>query len=304
MLPDLITTSRATQHAALSTLNTTNPSYLASLITTASDLIRRTTHRDFTQTTYTEYHSGGIYVREPLRLRQFPVLQISRVAMSPRPALLIQNTDPVTNQRATAETTPTSLRLTRVASAITTTTDLPFTTYPTLTNLATAINSTGSGWTATVLNSFTNYPSADLRPLQGAATALQLGTTLELYTEDCPAFSHWPPGDCDYTTSSPTFGWRLDDETGELHAHFPRGRLNIRIDYTAGFATIPQAVQEACVQLVLDLYNAGLVNNTLKKATLGTGSFELKEQSTTAVLSGKVSMLLSPYVDYSRIIFR
>ena len=303
MLPDLITTSRAIQHAALSTLNSTNPSYLSSLLTTASDLIRRTTHRDFTQTTYTEYHSGGIYIREPLRLRQFPVLQISRVAMSPRPALLIQNTSPLTNQRATAETTPTSLRLTRIASAVTTTTDLAFTTYPTLASLATAINSTGAGWTATVLNSLNNYPSTDLRPLQGATTALQLGCTLELYTEDCPAFPHFPPGDCDYSTS-PSFGWRLDDETGELHAHFPRGRLNIRIDYTAGFPTIPQSIQEAAVQLVLDLYNAGLVNNTLKKATLGTGSFELQEQSTTAVLSGKVSMLLSPYVDYSRIIFR
>ena len=304
MLPDLITTSRATQHAALNSLNSTNPAYLASLITTASDLIRRTTHRDFSQTTYTEYHSGGIYVREPLRLRQFPVLEISRVAMSPRPALQIQNTDPVTNQRATAETTPTSVRLTRIASAVPTTNDLPFTTYPTLLSIASAVNSTGSGWLASTLNSLANYPSTDLRPLQGAATALTLGCTLELYTEDCPAFSHWPPGDTNYDSPSNTFGWRLDDETGELFAHFPRGRLNIRIDYTAGFATIPQAIQEACVQLVLDLYNAGLVNNTLKKATLGTGSFELQEQSTTAVLSGKVSMLLSPYVDYSRIIFR
>src|SRR6185437_13561996 len=110
-LPDLITSSRATQHTALSTLNSTNPAYLASLITTASDAIRRATHRDFSQTTYTEYHSGGIYVSEPLRLRQFPVLQISRVATTPKPALLIQNTDHATNQRATAETTPTSIRL-------------------------------------------------------------------------------------------------------------------------------------------------------------------------------------------------
>ena len=42
-LPDLITTSRATQNASLGTLNSTNPGYLASLITTASDAIRSTT---------------------------------------------------------------------------------------------------------------------------------------------------------------------------------------------------------------------------------------------------------------------
>ena len=49
---------------------------------------------------------------------------------------------------------------------------------------------------------------------------------------------------------------------------------------------------------------ASLVNTTLKSATLGSGSFQLKDQTQTAVLSGKVSMLLAPFVDYSRMIFR
>jgi len=301
MLPDLITTSRATQHAALNTLNSTNPTYLASLITTASDLIRRTTHRDFSQTTYTEYHSGGIYLREPLRLRQFPVLQISRVAMSPRPALLIQNTDPVTNQRATAETTPTSLRLTRIASAIPTINDFPFTTYPTLNSIATAINSTGAGWIASTLNSLTNYPSTDLRPLQGAASALTLGTTLELYTEDCPAFSHFPPGDCDYTTSSGNFGWRLDDETGELFAHFPRGHLNIRIDYTAGFAQVPQPVQEATVQLAQWMYQTSSIDLTRGSVRLGDAAVTFAERKT---MPKSIEILLARYVDHSKVIAR
>jgi hypothetical protein len=157
-----------------------------------------------------------------------------------------------------------------------------------------------------VIDQFANWPSADLKPLQGAATALYGGRQLELYTEDIQPFLSWPVGDAigdEWGGQSPT-GWRLDDETGELFGRFPRGQLNIRIDYTAGFATIPQAIQEACVQLVMDLYNAGLVNNTLKKATLGSGSFELQDQTTTAVLSGKVSMLLAPFVDYSRVVFR
>lgn len=302
-LPDLITTSRATQHPTLASLNSTNPGYLASLITASSDSIRRATHRDFTQASYTEYHSGGIYVREPLRLRQFPVVQISRVATRPRPALRVLNADATTNQRATAETTPTSLRLVRIASAVTTASDLPFATYSTIASLASAVNAVGNGWSAVALDSFGNWPSADLKPLQGAASALGQGASLELYTEDVYPFANWPVGEADCDDDA-VAGWRLDDETGELFARLPRGRLNVRIDYTAGFATVPQAVQEACVQLVLDLYNAGLVNNTLKKATLGSGSFELKEQSTTAVLSGKVSLLLAPYVDYSRVIFR
>ena len=305
-LSDLITTSRATQNAALAALDASNPTYLASLITTASDAVRRVCGRDFTQTSYTEYYSGGIYIREPLRLRQFPVIEITRVASNPRSALRVQNTDSVSNQRATVETTPTSLRLFRVAAATPVTNDLPFTTYPTITSIASAVNALGAGWSATIVDNFANWPSADLKPLQGAATALFGGRDLELYTEDLQPFLTWPPGDPfgDEAGYQALTGWRLDDETGELFARLPRGQLNVRIDYTAGFATIPQPVQEACVQLVQDLYNAGLVNNTLKKATLGTGSFELKDERKTVSLSGKVSLLLAPYVDHSKMIFR
>jgi hypothetical protein len=305
-LPDLIITSRATQNASLAALNGTNPAYLASLITAASDSVRRATHRDFSQTSYTEYCSGGIYIREPLRLRQFPVIEITRVAANPRPALLVQNLDSGTNQRATVETTASALRLFRIASATPATVDLLFSTYTTIAALAGAVNALGNGWSAQVIDQFANWPSADLKPLQGAATTLYGGTQLELYTEEIQPFLSWPVGDVngDEPGGKSSMGWRLDDETGELFGRLPRGQLNVRIDYTAGFSSIPQAIQEACVQLVMDLYNAGLVNNTLKKATLGAGSFELKDQTTTAVLSGKVSMLLAAFVDYSRVVFR
>src|SRR5579864_7712612 len=131
-LPDLINNSRAIQNATEATLNNNNPGYLASLITAASDAIRRVTHRDFCETSYTEYYSGGIYIREPLRLRQFPVLEITRIATNPRPALLLHSLDAGTNQRATVETAPASLRLVRIAAGTPTTIDLSFTTYPTL----------------------------------------------------------------------------------------------------------------------------------------------------------------------------
>jgi hypothetical protein len=305
-LPDLITNSRATQNATLATLNTSNPGYLASLVTAASDAIRRACQRDFSQTAYAEYYSGGIYIREPMRLRQFPVLEITRVATNPRPAILVQNLNSGVNQRATVETTTSSLRLFRIASAAPVTNDLPFATYPTLAALAAAVNALGSGWSAQVIDQFALWPSADLRPLQGAANALSGGRQLELFTEDLQPFVNWPPGDPwgEEAGDQSCTGWRLDDETGELFGRFPRGQLNIRIDYSAGFATIPQTIQEACVQLVLDLYNGGLVNTTLKKATLGGGSFELQDQSSTAVLSGKVSMLLAPYIDFSKTMFR
>ena len=302
-MPDLITPSRAAQNPALAQLAISGPAYLASLISAASDGVRRATGRDFALCSYTEYHSGGIFIREPLRLRQFPVVEITRVATSPRGALLVQNIDGITNQRATVETTSTGLRLVRVASAVATTLDLLYTDHPTITSMASAINAIRSGWSAMVRNGFDLWPTGDLRVLQGAMSVLKDWRDLEIYTEaigQLAGLPFMPEGSED----GGAIGWRLDDETGELYGRLPRGWLNIRIDYRAGFATIPQAIQEACVQLAADLYQAGLVNNSLKKATLGPSSVELKDSSSSRQLSAKVRLLLGPYVDYARVIFR
>jgi hypothetical protein len=298
-MPDLITTARAMQNPTLASVGATNPGYLASLISAASDVVRRECRREFTLESFVEYHSGGIYVQAPLRLRQFPVAEITRVAARPAPALLVQNADPQTNQRATIETTSNSLRLVRVASAVTTANDLLFTAYPTVAAIAAAVTALGNGWTAAVRGDYGNWPSADFKPLQGAVSALNGGRELELYVETLSPRTGPSELDCDGPT-----GWRLDEETGELVGRFPRGQLNIRIDYRAGFASVPQAVQEACVQLVQDLYQAGLVNNTLKKATLGSSSVELKNTSASAQVSPKVQLLLAPYVDFAKVIFR
>ncbi len=309
-MPDLITNSRAIQSATLAALNASNPAYLASLITAASDAIRAACHRDFTQTTYSEYHSGSgaAGALEPLRLRQFPVIEIQRVASFPRPALLVLNTDPATNQRATVETTTAAVQLVRVASGVPAIAVLAYATYPTVAQLATAINTLGAGWSATVqtqaaAGDFSRWPTADFKPLQGAVTAFQGGAYLEIYGEDVPPFSGSPDSLDD--SASPAPGWRLDEETGELYARrFPRGHLNVRIDYVAGYAVVPQSIQEACVQLVQDLYQAGLVNSTLKKARLGASSFEVHTQTAATTLSGKVRLLIAPYVDYAKVIFR
>ena len=223
-MPDLISLPRAVQNSTLAGLAAANPGYLASLITAASDALRRACGRDFSLGSYTEYHSGGIFIREPLRLRQFPVVEISRVAAGPLPALLVQNVDALTNQRATVETTPTGVRLVSVASAVVATTDLLFSTYPTVASLASAINLLGNGWSAIVRNDFANWPSADFKNLQGAVSALLAGHDLEIYRESIQPLATWPwstgDGDSGYEGA---VGWRLDEETGEMFGRFRAG---------------------------------------------------------------------------------
>lgn len=300
---DLISTDRASQNATLSALGTSNPDYLAALITAASSAIVRYCHREFALQTFTEVYSGGGLPYQEIQLSNFPVVEITRIATCPKSAILITNTDS-TNQRATVATTATTLRLIRVALAVTTTSDLSFVTYPTLNTLAAAINGLGHGWSATVQSTFGLYPTADLLPLQGATSVLSTanGKNLEMYTEDLTAWGSagfWlsPYG---YVSDGP--GWRLDAGIGSLVGSWPQGKLNIRIDYRAGFSEIPEDVQEACVQLIQGMYQTGLINNSVASAKLGPFAYTTLARAT--LMSGSIKDALAPYVDHASIIMR
>lgn len=303
MLADLISSSRAQQNSTLAALGRSNPAYLASLITTASDAIRLHCHREFVVNSFSEYRNGGIYIREPLKLRQYPVKEISRFATM-QPCLLIQNGSSV-NQRAFVETLSNGdFKLTRVSSGATTPVTLAAATYVTVGAMAGAINALGNGWGTSILSgpvgAYNNFPTTDLKPLQGAASALVGGCWLEI-AEDWYGWnsgSVWPDDRMDDVGGQSAF-WRLDGESGELEGRFPRGKLNLRIDYTAGFDTVPASVQEACVQLCQWQYQSGQINQTLKSAKLGNTSAELND-------SGKwptfVRNALSYFVVHDRMI--
>lgn len=298
---DLITSDRAARLTQLAALNSSNPTYLASLITAASRQIEKYCHRHFPQTSYQEYFSGPAYPYDALMLKNYPVIEIDRIATCPVSVLLVQNTDNTTNQRATVATSSTGLNLVRVASAVKSTSTLLYSDYPTITQLAGAIAGLGNGWTTQVTNSYGSYPSADLRPLQGAATALQNGAMLELYTEDLP---NWGGS---FVVCDPAFGWigdgpgwRLDAESGVLVGQFPAGRQNIRVDYTAGYAEIPDDLQEACAQHVLDLYNGSITNGNLSDVRLGNYRYSI-DQVNRHSFSAKVQALLNPYIAHSNL---
>jgi hypothetical protein len=296
-MPDLIDIPRATQSSTLATLNASTPTYLASLIAAASQLIRKACHRDFSQTAYAEYQSGGNYVNAALLLRQYPVLSITRVAADPTQVLTVQNTS-AANQRATVATTSTGLTLYRMASGVATTdTSVTWAANATVSAVASAVNALGNGWLATAQGGFGLFPSVDLNPLQGALSALSGGASLEMHIEDIQGWS----GGYGMNGAYGIYGWRLDADTGELYGVFPRGQQNIRIDYTAGYATVPQPVQEACVQLVQWLYQQGQTNSAVKSAKLGNTSVENSEKR---YLPPGVMQLLNPYVAHDRIINR
>jgi hypothetical protein len=303
-MADLVSADRAQQNTTLAALASANAGYFASLVGAASGAIRAECHREFTVSSYCEYH-GGVPNQRVLRLRQFPVVAITRVATAAA-ALQVYNSG-ASAQRATAATTATGMTLLTVSSGVSAATVLPYTTYPTLAALAAAVAALGAGWSAQTLSgaygSFALWPCADLKVTQGAVTALAGGASLEIY-EDYRA-GGWPvDGWPDAEGSASPGAWRLDSDTGELFGHWPRGQLNIRVDYSAGFATVPDAVQEACVQLAADLYGQSQLNGAVDSARVGSAAYTLNKSARALTRSPKIFGLIAPYVAHDRVIAR
>jgi hypothetical protein len=190
-----------------------------------------------------------------------------------RPVTVIKviNNATTVNQQARVQVTATGIKLTTVASGVTTTvpdTTLSYTSNPTLNTMVAAINAQGNGWSAQIVGDagtqvggsgdYGLWPSADLfvppsygdaSQSQGALTARGTNAELKMHTFELQGYQ-WDPR-----------GWLLraipyiDPEL--LHPEdliWPVGVNNFRVQYTAGFSVIPEAVQEATALWVAQAY--------------------------------------------------
>jgi hypothetical protein len=263
---NLIDIERA-KRAIQSITDNSQDALLGVLIAAYSDAVQKWCRRDFSLRTYDELYNGNGDRR--LLLRAYPVSSVLSVRYRPVTVLKIINTDQATNQRAYVQVTATGLILVRVASGVTVTvsdTTLSYATYPTLNALGAAITALGAGWQGQVVGITTGdyglFPSADLwvTPSYGDAVQSQGGLTcrgayaeLKMHTYELQGYQ-WDPR-----------GWLLraipytDPEL--LHPEdlvWPVGINNFRVQYTAGYATIPEAVQEATAIWVAEAYNLSL----------------------------------------------
>jgi hypothetical protein len=238
-------------------------SLLSTLITAASDAVEKWCRRDFISTSYDELYSGN--GDRKLMLRQYPLISVQSVRYRPVTVLKITNTL-LANVQARVSVTSTGLTLVRVNAGVKTTdTSITFAGNVTLTAVAAAVNALGNGWQAQVQGDATNYgswPSADLFwpasfPTFGAGTAGQGAlqcvagsfAELKMHTYELAGFQ-WD-----------SRGWLLraipytDPEL--LHPEdlvWPVGINNLRVQYTAGYGTVPEAIQAAAAKWVAALY--------------------------------------------------
>lgn len=271
-MADLITLARAKE--AIPNFPSADDTVLQHIVSACSGVIERYCNRVFEQATYDELYSGNGY--PDLRLDHFPLISIARVAIEPTPVLRIRNTN-TANSRATVRVTSTGLTLTSVASAVTTTTSLAFATYTTVSALATAVAAV-SGWTATASSPHATWASADLRAIQGALNAVNEEASLFLHVRELSEF-------------------HANDTTAELFSRFgwPRGYRNVRVVYDAGFASVPEAIQQACAELCAHVYHGRGLNTNLQSESLGGYSYTMAASKGLESLSAAGKQALALY---------
>ncbi len=229
------------------------------LLNAATDLIESYCRRLFVSRQHTELHdrgSDGVVV-----LHQRPVISVARVSVGKTGALHI--TFVLANSsEATVSVNPSStvLTLRSVVSAIVTSTPISLTALATdtLQELATAITAV-AGWTASVAGvTYQPYPSADLWPASG------------VYCKDVQATLYIP--------STPETDFEVIHDEGVLEsvgAFSWNGGSRVRVVYTAGYTTVPDALAQYCVILAKKMYDAAELDGNLESERLGPYAYTI-----------------------------
>jgi hypothetical protein len=280
------------------------------MIGAASDAVSKYCRRDFILRSYDELYNGNGDRR--LLLREYPVISVESVRYRPVIVLQVENTNQGLNQQARIQVQQLGIQCWRMASGSAVfDTFLTYASNPTLSALSTAINVLGNGWTSLVMGGDTGgsdyglWPSADLyvppsfgggMTSQGYQNARGAVAELRMHTYELQGYQ-WDPR-----------GWLLraipytDPEL--LHPEdlvWPVGINNFRIQYTAGYPTVPEAVQEAVAEWVAIMYWAtqrdpGLSSQTIPGQIAQTwGAVGGTAQQPPA----QVARLLQPYRRYS-----
>jgi hypothetical protein len=181
-----------------------------------------------------------------LYLDHYPVVSLNRLAVDTNDAISIKNTNVTANSSVSVSATAVTLY------SDGTTSTLALATYTTLSALVAAINAV-AGWSASLnLDTYGTYPSTDLVEKFGLYCGNNTTTHLEIPDEGEYDFEVYP-------NEGRIFFW----------FGFPRGHRNIFVDYTAGYATIPDDLKLATCILIKNIYQRRL------EESFGTNSYSI-----------------------------
>jgi hypothetical protein len=162
-----------------------------------------------------------------------------------------------------------------------TSTSTGYTTSTTIDTHAASINTIGSRWAASVLSTYGYQQLADMKPTQGPFDVKDNPTDLRAYVCEL---------DCHH----------VDPDAGTLwfRSGLPCGTQNVKVVYTAGYATIPEDVQLATAALVGAMYRMSTSDQTLTGERLGDYSWTAAPRTMASDLpsmSQDAAQLLAAY---------
>ena len=242
---------------------------LESSIDRATAIIETYCDRKFASRTHYEFAMPG--GGKTLALDHFPVISVKTVAFGPAVAFTVQSDTASSDVLATVENDGSSLKLTKIASDGTeTSSSLAFSTYNTTALLVSQINSAVSGWSASLT---ANAYSRSLYRFGGRGV-INAVMSVEYPKDNVSEYRL----DIDRALIHMRSDRFPHYESGSRDTNrFPRGFYPIFVEYSAGYATIPEDLKRACIEIAAEMYQTRLQDRLLSSESLGDYTYTKKQ---------------------------
>ncbi len=220
----------------LGVTTTDDNALITSILERVTAQIQQDLGRDIISTTYTKERYNGHGLTR-LRLKQWPIVQVSDIRVGITSVLTVTNVSATSGAKhAFVRVDSTKIYLELVGGDNAGTDSLTLASYATVALLVAAIDALGKGWDATGTDTF---PASDLLPTDGKLFALDKSVTV-------------------YRGATPLSAFTVDDaDAGMIYSAgaFPMGVRNIIVTYVAGYSTIPNDLENACILWAAATYN-------------------------------------------------
>lgn len=218
----------------------------------------------FNQTIYRHQRVSGNGTRY-LRLRNWPVTELSSVAISKRPVIQIRNTSPdATRALVSVDVNDQVLRLSVIGgtnAGVSSPIDLTASGSDTIAELITTANALGKGWDLVIDDdNFEDMLSIELLEVKGLNVA-------NIEDTGTPSYE-------DLLAPDPLIQIEVNETTGNMYrsSGWPSGNQNVMVSYTGGFSTIPGDLKAAVLRLVKLIYDKVQESGDgMKSISLGGG---------------------------------
>lgn len=243
-------TSLANLKSYLGITSSSDDTILEKSIDRASDIAERYMGRKILSRAYVEWRDT--YGQERIRLYQYPASIIRFVGIGYNAAITVGATNPLDPAVSVTVSDSAVILYRQVAAGTETTTTLTFATYPTTALIATAINAT-TGFSGSVV---LDLPSRYIRRMSGRTLR---NATVNLEAPD-----------------QAMEDYLADLDTGVVYGRQLTGYRSVLIDYTAGYATTPDDIEQAVLMIAASLFQGRKRDPNIASESLGGYSYSLR----------------------------